>query len=124
MIPKKYVDKEEFETKKSKLDIRKIISSFILKKEYFITHKKTNITDDYDIDPVALGEGAFGVVYKAKEKKTGITRAAKKIKVNDETDLDTFYREASALKTLDHPNIIKLYDIYENEDFVYLIEEF
>lgn len=32
--------------------------------------------------------------------------------------------EVSALKTLDHPNIIKLFEVYEDKDCVYLVLEY
>lgn len=53
-------------------------------------------------------------------------RAAKKIEISNLTNKDTFLKEVSALKVLDHPNIIKLYEVYEDalEGWVYLIEEF
>eukprot|EP00344_Euplotes_crassus_P001824 CAMPEP_0197002958 /NCGR_PEP_ID=MMETSP1380-20130617/7346_1 /TAXON_ID=5936 /ORGANISM="Euplotes crassus, Strain CT5" /LENGTH=495 /DNA_ID=CAMNT_0042421309 /DNA_START=8 /DNA_END=1496 /DNA_ORIENTATION=- len=111
---------------RNKLDIKKIISEFIIKKEYFITHKKHNILDDYDLGETPLGEGAFGKVYKAIEKRTKLVRAAKKIDIYNLTNKDTFLKEVSALKVLDHPNIIKLYEVYEDvaNACVYLIEEF
>lgn len=34
-----------------------------------------------------------------------------------------FYNEVNALKTLDHPNIIKLFEIFEDETNVYLVQE-
>lgn len=35
-----------------------------------------------------------------------------------------FIREIELLKNLDHPNILKIYEFYEDEDNFYLIEEF
>lgn len=66
------------------------------------------------------------MVYKAVEKSTKLVRAAKKINIYDVTNKNTFLKEVSALKVLDHPNIIKLYEVYEDENYgwVYLIEEF
>ena len=59
--------------------------------------------------PRSVGEGTYGVVYKAKDKTTGETVALKKIRleVEDEGVPSTALREISLLKELDHPNIVK-----------------
>lgn len=55
------------------------------------------------------GEGTFGVVYKARDLKTGEYKALKKIKVDmsDEGVLSTELREISLLRDISHPNIVK-----------------
>ncbi len=57
-----------------------------------------------------LGEGTYGVVYKAKDLRDGQIKALKKIRLEDEDEgvPSTTLREISALQDLDHPNIIKL----------------
>jgi cyclin-dependent kinase len=56
-----------------------------------------------------LGEGTYGVVYKAREKKTDELFALKKIRLtsDDEGIPSTAIREISLLKELNHPNIVK-----------------
>lgn len=56
-----------------------------------------------------LGEGTYGVVYKAIQKKTGDLVALKKIRLEKEDDgvPSTAIREISLLKGLRHPNIVK-----------------
>ncbi|KAJ1341100.1 hypothetical protein BSLG_004302 [Batrachochytrium salamandrivorans] len=56
-----------------------------------------------------IGEGTYGVVYKAKDKITGDTVALKKIRLEteDEGVPSTAIREISLLKELKHPNIVK-----------------
>ena len=55
-----------------------------------------------------LGEGTYGVVYKAKHKKTGKFVAMKKIRLENEEEgvPSTAIREISLLKELQHPNIV------------------
>lgn len=122
--PSKAIDRKQYEENKSRFDIKKLISNFILKKEYFISHKTTNILDDYDLDATPIGKGSFGTVFKAHEKNTGIVRAIKQVMNDKIVNYDGFMNEVAALKTLDHPNIIKLFEVYEDSKCVYLVQEF
>lgn len=73
-----------------------------------------------------IGEGTYGVVYKARDKLTGNMVALKKIRLDTETEgvPSTAIREISLLKELDHPNIVKLLDVIHNEKKLYLVFEF
>jgi calcium-dependent protein kinase len=118
------MDRQQYEENKSKFDIKNLISNFILKREYFISHKTTNILNDYDFDKEPIGQGAFGIVYKAHEKNTDLVRAIKKVMNENIKNYDGFMGEVAALKTLDHPHIIKLFEVYEGKDCVYLVQEY
>jgi hypothetical protein len=61
-----------------------------------------------------IGEGTYGVVYKAKDKATNAIVALKKIRLEteDEGVPSTAIREISLLKELRHPNIVK-YVLFE-----------
>jgi serine/threonine protein kinase len=56
-----------------------------------------------------LGEGTYGVVYRAKHKQTGEIVAVKKIRLEKEDDgvPSTAIREISLLKNLKHPNVVE-----------------
>ena len=56
-----------------------------------------------------LGEGTYGVVYKALNLETGETVAIKKIRLEKEDDgvPSTAIREISLLKNLKHPNVVE-----------------
>ena len=56
-----------------------------------------------------IGEGTYGVVYKARCKTTGQLVAMKKIRLESEDEgvPSTAIREISLLKELQHPNIVK-----------------
>lgn len=73
-----------------------------------------------------LGEGTYGVVFKARDKTTDETVALKKIRLenNDEGIPSTAIREISLLQELRHPNIVELKDIVHGENKLYLIFEF
>ncbi|XP_076791551.1 cyclin-dependent kinase 3 isoform X2 [Arvicanthis niloticus] len=73
-----------------------------------------------------IGEGTYGVVYKAKNKVTGQLVALKKIRLDLETEgvPSTAIREITLLKELKHPNIIKLLDVIHREKKLYMVFEF
>ena len=73
-----------------------------------------------------LGEGTYGVVYKAKDKVTNEIIALKKIRLENEDEgvPSTAIREISLVKDCQHPNIVKLKDIVHNEQKLYLIFEY
>ncbi|KAI5365182.1 Putative serine/threonine-protein kinase, active [Septoria linicola] len=65
---------------------------------------------EYEIMKEKLGEGTFGVVSKAKSKRTGAIVALKKILMHNEKEgfPITALREVKLLKMLSHPNILRL----------------
>jgi serine/threonine-protein kinase len=79
-----------------------------------------------------LGAGAFGTVYKAKDKVLGRMLAIKTIRLEGlaasgigiEELMDRFKREAQISAQLKHPNIVTIYDVGEADGMSYLAMEF
>lgn len=73
-----------------------------------------------------IGEGTYGVVHKAKDRVTGEVVALKKIRLEteDEGIPSTAIREISLLKELQHPNIVRLYDVVHTEKKLTLVFEY
>jgi len=80
-----------------------------------------------------LGAGAFGTVYKAKDKILGRMVAIKTIRLEGlaasggaglEELMDRFKREAMVSAQLKHPNIVTIYDIGDSDGVSYIAMEF
>ncbi len=73
-----------------------------------------------------LGAGGMGSVYLC-EHKLMRRRVALKVlptaKAEDPSSLERFYREARAVAALDHPNIVRAYDIDQEEKLHFLVME-
>ncbi|XP_033125405.1 serine/threonine-protein kinase 10-like isoform X2 [Anneissia japonica] len=70
------------------------------------------------------GDGAFGKVYKATNKTTGITAAAKVIDLNKEEDLDEFMVEIDILMACKHENVVDLIETYLYNNKLWMLLEF
>ena len=73
-----------------------------------------------------LGEGTYGVVYRAKDQKGQEIYALKRIRLQaeDEGIPSTAIREISLLKELNHINIVKLYEVMHNSKKLTLVFEY
>ncbi|KAJ7058533.1 Pkinase-domain-containing protein [Mycena amicta] len=73
-----------------------------------------------------VGEGTYGVVYKARDLQTGGTVALKKIRLEaeDEGVPSTAIREISLLKELNDEHIVRLLDIVHSDQKLYLVCEY
>ena len=73
-----------------------------------------DITRKYDLLNV-LGSGTFGVVRRCRRKTGGELFAVKTILKSKVPDLNVLKREIEILQEVDHPHIVKLHDVYEND---------
>lgn len=74
-----------------------------------------------------IGHGAFSSIYKARHDMLD-TQVAIKCISKQRMDSDPVYKkclaEIEALRTLDHPNVIKLFEILQSEKYIYLVLEY
>ncbi|KAG6487874.1 hypothetical protein ZIOFF_056612 [Zingiber officinale] len=73
-----------------------------------------------------IGEGTYGVVYKARDRLTNETIALKKIRLENEDEgvPSTAIREISLLKEMQHSNIVRLQDVVHSDKRIYLVFEY
>jgi calcium-dependent protein kinase len=81
----------------------------------------------YKIESHALGKGAFGKVFKAESITDNTFTVAIKVLTKrnmSESDIKELGSEVQILNSLDHPNIVKYYEVYEDKKSLYLVMEY
>ncbi|KAL0269444.1 UNVERIFIED_CONTAM: hypothetical protein PYX00_007175 [Menopon gallinae] len=71
-----------------------------------------------------LGDGAFGKVYKAQHKTTGLLAAAKMCALEGEDDLSDFIVEIDILSECKHPNVVGLHESFFIEGKLWILIEY
>ena len=93
----------------------------------FIGMRIGNIKDFYIIGN-KLGSGAFGFVRVGTHKVNGQRRAIKTIQkesiTKDMTEHTNFFNEVDILRRADHPNIVRLYEFYEDDRYYHIVTEY
>ena len=84
-----------------------------------------SLFDKYEVKQ-KIGKGKFGLVKSGINKETNKPVAIKIMakKNMDKSDMELAKVEIDILKIAQHPNIIKLYDVFENENYIYIIMEY
>jgi len=81
----------------------------------------------YDIlEKCLLGEGTYGKVYKARSSRSGEAVAMKQMKLDTQEEgvPSTAIREIALLKELNHPNVVRLLDVFCKPNKLVLVFEF
>lgn len=73
-----------------------------------------------------VNEGAYGIVYKAKNKETNEYVAIKKFKETDEDEVvrKTTLREVKVLRMIKHPNVVQLREAFKRKGRLFLVFEY
>ncbi|CAN0021142.1 unnamed protein product, partial [Ascophyllum nodosum] len=82
-----------------------------------------DVNDKYEIERSQLGHGLYGVVRRCWDKETREGFAIKTIKKSKVSHIESLRREVEIMRCVDHPCIIKLYDVYEDDLFIHLVTE-
>jgi len=91
--------------------------------QFIMDNPDKKIESVYDMDKKKLGEGSYGSVCKAKHKALNVKRAIKTIPKAQMKNIERFKQEIAIMKMMDHPNIIKLYESFEDHRNIYLVME-
>jgi CHASE2 domain-containing sensor protein/tRNA A-37 threonylcarbamoyl transferase component Bud32 len=135
-----FKEDERFRDLKERIPkLKKVIGSLALGGYEGKKEDKIVVSDDLEIRPTVgryevlseLGQGAMGIVYKARDPKIDRLLAIKTIRFSDEFEedrlkdiKDRFFREARIAGQLSHPSIVAIYDVGEDFDLNYLVMEF
>ena len=98
--------------------------SFDELKPWFIHH--TAVSDIYETEKFASGYGTYSRVYKCKHKKLGGEFAIKSINKKyliTEVERQSVRTEIEIHLRFHHPNIVQLYEVYEDENSLHLVME-
>jgi len=82
---------------------------------------QTQLSDVYVMGK-KLASGAFGTVYEARHKLLQEKRAIKQV-AKEDIDTTDFIRECAFMNELDHPNVLKVHELFEDEENYYCVME-
>ena len=92
--------------------------------EYILNNSvNRSIEDFYEITSKCLGKGTYGDVMLGNIKDASSQRAIKIIKKSKVKNIERFRTEINIMKAIDHPNILRLYEAFEDKTNVYLVLE-
>jgi len=130
-------DEEDFIDEEDQLEIikRETKKNFVFKSDIRNMKVRANLIIQHKTDPWSLykelkdlGNGSYGVVKKVCLKTNPDTIRAMKIIPKENLmkgyDNEKLLDEIIILKNLDHPNIMKLYEFFEDKDHYYMISEY
>ncbi|MDP4087862.1 MAG: serine/threonine-protein kinase [Bacillota bacterium] len=70
-----------------------------------------------------LGRGGMGQIYLVRDINMG-TFWALKVVLKDPRNSVNYYAEFNILRRLNHPSIVKMFNFFEDQNYIYIIEEF
>eukprot|EP00050_Salpingoeca_kvevrii_P016009 m.51846 g.51846 ORF g.51846 m.51846 type:complete len:325 (+) comp6642_c0_seq2:58-1032(+) len=70
-----------------------------------------------------LGRGRFGIVRACEDKQTGESYAVKIVDKRKHSDVEQMVSEVAVLRQLKHPNLPAFVELFESEQYVYLVQE-
>ena len=92
----------------------------------FLHASTGSFSNHYELLSDKLGKGSFCEVRKCQHKRTGVLRAVKIIDKSglEEEATESFEKEVEILKKLDHPNIIRVFEVFDEPRYYYMVMEF
>src|SRR5579883_610087 len=103
-----------------------LLTYFQAKQIKFGRYKRFTIGSKYRLLEL-IGAGGMGAVYLCEHtlmKRLVALKVLPTEKLDDQSNLERFYREARAVAALDHPNIVRAYDIDQYDKLHFLVMEY
>mmetsp|Transcript_75014 Transcript_75014/g.160675 ORF Transcript_75014/g.160675 Transcript_75014/m.160675 type:complete len:562 (-) Transcript_75014:105-1790(-) len=88
----------------------------------FAATNRGKIEDVYELN-TKIGEGGFGTVRVGKDKSTGSRVAVKSVKKSAVEEAARLHEEIEIMRLLDHPNIVRFIESFEDRRSIYLVLE-
>jgi len=88
----------------------------------FLVSGRGIVEDMYDLS-INLGKGTFGTVERCTHRQTNKLRAIKSIPKKKVYHPDRLAHEVEVMRMLEHPHILKLYETFEDDKYIYIIME-
>eukprot|EP00929_Paragymnodinium_shiwhaense_P119936 TRINITY_DN91843_c0_g1_i1.p1 TRINITY_DN91843_c0_g1~~TRINITY_DN91843_c0_g1_i1.p1 ORF type:complete len:419 (-),score=64.87 TRINITY_DN91843_c0_g1_i1:327-1475(-) len=85
----------------------------------FNEHNPSDVLECYELDSEPLGQGTFGVVFKGRHLMR--PECIRAVKVAPKTA--GAWDEVLLMASLDHPNVVKLLETFEDKEHVYAVQE-
>jgi hypothetical protein len=90
---------------------------------YPITGQYSDVNVNYRISSVVLGSGRYGTVRECTHRSTGESFAVKSVEKAQVRALEYLQREIFMLSKINHENIVKMVDCYEDSQYVHIVTE-
>jgi len=103
---------------------RQSTPNFLVSANDLVAVNNKNFYEEYILEK-QLGKGSYGEVRRVIHKVTGLVRAVKIIKQAniDSKNYNQIKGEIQALLSVDHPHIMKLYEIFEQDNCLFIVSE-
>lgn len=91
-----------------------------------MSERRNPIEINYEVLDL-LGQGGFGEVKRVRHKELDVIRALKiikKSKYKSPAELKMIKNEIAIMKLVDHPNIVKLFEFFEDDENFFIITEY
>lgn len=94
----------------------------------FVQENLESFYSIYNLHQNPIGSGAFAEVWLCDHKRSGETRAVKILHksgiAEEDIRIRSVFMEVEILKTLDHPNVLKVFEYFEDADDYYIVMEY
>lgn len=86
--------------------------------------RKADVRSSYKVLPIVLGTGSFGTVRSCIHRQTRTKLAVKSVNVNGHSgNTELLKNEISLLQRLNHPHVVRMLDVLQDQTYVHIIME-